>query len=344
MADMTEEINQEPEVLTPEDYDKEYDKLWAEANGEDISQVEDTETVDEQSGSEATKPAEETTDEKEIKDEDTEPEEPALQTDEEKIDNDKDLSDQQKEEMKAFLKLKARGTELNLSEDEARELASKGLDYTMKTQELAQWRQLIENTKDIPENDINAIKALRNGNKDALLQLAKKYNIDLYDLDIEKEPEVPNYLEEVNQPNEELARIENRILADKETLPKVEQVLEALPKEFIHQMQSQPAMLEGLYGDIKNGVTDNVLGEALKSYYIKGGDFLTHYQSVYNRIYSNNKSIEPYRVQQAQKAVTPRVKTQPAKRDYLKDAEEVWNMPREDFAKLKAKVMAKNSL
>jgi len=242
------------------------------------------------------------------------------------------------------MRLKAKGTELNLSEEETRELASKGIDYTMKTQELAQWKQRIEDTKDIPDSDINAIKALRDGNKDALLQLAKEYNVDLYDLDAEKEPEVPNYLEPVNQPNQELANIESRIMADKSTLPKVEQVLESLPNEFIEQMKSQPAMLEGLYADIKSGATDNMLGEALKSYYVTGGDFLPHYQAAYQKIYSNNNSIEPERIQQAQKAVTPSVKSKPAKRDYLQDAEEVWNMPKEDFAKLKAKVMAQNSL
>jgi len=343
MADLVEEIEtEEPKELSPDEYEKEYDRLWNEANGvteepdEGTEQDDTTENVeDKDSGSNK-----DSEDEEEAND----TSKPTLEEQEEAIDNDTSMSEQEKEEAKAFLRIKARGTELDLTEEEAKELASKGIDYTLKTQELAKWKRLIENAKDIPESDLNAIKALRDGNKDALLQLAKEYNIDLYDLDAEKEPEVPNYLEQGNQPNvEELQRISQRIEADTETRPKVEQVLDVLPNEFKEQMVANPKLLEGLYVDIKQGVTDNILNEALKSYYVSGGDFLNHYQSAYQKVY-NQKTLEPQQVQQVQKAVPPKTKAQPKKKDYLQDAEEIWNMPEDDFAKLKAKVMAKGAL
>ena len=343
MADLVEEIEtEEPKELSPDEYEKEYDRLWNEANGvaeepdeetEQDDTIEDVKSKDSGSdkGSEDEKETDDTT-------------KSTLEEQEEAIDNDTSMSEQEKEEAKAFLRIKARGTELELTEEEAKELASKGIDYTLKTQELAKWKRLIENAKDIPESDLNAIKALRDGNKDALLQLAKEYNIDLYDLDAEKEPEVPNYLEQGNQPNvEELQRISQRIEADTETRPKVEQVLDVLPNEFKEQMVANPKLLEGLYVDIKQGVTDNILNEALKSYYVSGGDFLNHYQSAYQKVY-NQKTLEPQQVQQVQKAVPPKTKAQPKKKDYLQDAEEIWNMPEDDFAKLKAKVMAKGTL
>ena len=340
MADLIEEIEtEEPKKLNQDEYEKEYDKLWNEANGiteepdEEIEQnsaVEDIEDKDVGSDKD-------NENEQEVND----TPEQSLEEQEEVIDNDNSMSEQEKEQAKTFLKIKARGTELDLTEDEARELASKGIDYTLKTQELSKWKRLIENTKDIPENDLNAIKALRNGNKDALLKLAKEYNIDLYDLDTDKEPELPNYLQDSNQPNiEELQHISQRIESDRETRPKVEQVLDILPIEFKEQMVAEPKLLEGLYIDIKKGITSNILNEALKSYYVSGGDFLSHYQSAYHKIY-NQKTLEPQQVQQVQKAVPPKAKEIPKKKDYLQDAEEVWNMPEDDFAKLKAKVMAK---
>ncbi len=343
MADLVEEIEtEEPKEFSPDEYEKEYDKLWNEANGITEEPVEEnkedntTENVeDENTGSNQND---------ENKKEANDTSEQSLEQQEKAIDNDNSMSEQEKEQAKAFLRIKARGAELELTEDEARELASKGIDYTLKTQELAKWKRLIENAKDIPESDLNAIKALRDGNKDALLQLAKEYNIDLYDLDAEKEPEVPNYLEQGNQPNaEELQRISQRIEADTETRPKVEQVLDVLPNEFKEQMVANPKLLEGLYVDIKQGITDTILNEALKSYYVSGGDFLNHYQSAYQKMY-NQQTLEPQQVQQVQKVVPPKTKAQPKKKDYLQDAEEIWNMPEDDFAKLKAKVMAKGVL
>ncbi len=343
MSDLVKEIEtEEPKELTPDEYEKEYDKLWDEANGivekpdegaEQHNTIKDAKDKDIDSNKDSK-------DEKET----DEPSKQSLKEQEEKIDNDEFMSEQEKEEAKAFLRIKARGAELELTEEEAKELASKGIDYTLKTQELAKWKRLIENTKDIPENDLNAIKALRDGNKDALLQLAKEYNIDLYDLDAEKEPEVPNYLEQGNQPNiEELQSISQRIEADTETRPKVEQVLDVLPADFKEQMVANPKLLEGLYIDIKQGVTDNILNAALKSYYVSGGDFLNHYQSAYQKMY-NQQTLKPQQVQQVQKAVPPKTKAQPKKKDYLQEAEEIWNMPEDDFAKLKAKVMAKGIL
>jgi len=345
--DNTEAINnEEPKVMSAEEYDAEYDKLWDKANDIAPEPEEEKTTTEPEVVTEPTVEAEA----KEPEEGSKEPEAEVgsnneLEVEKQKIDDDASMSEQEKEVAKAFLTTKYRGTELSFNKEEASELVSKGIDYTQKTQELAQWRRLIENTKDIPESDINALKALKDGNKDALLQLAKEYNVDLYDLDAEKEPEVPNYLEQGNQPvQEELQRISQRIEADTNTRPKVEQVLDILPQEFKEQMAVNPKLLEGLYLDVKQGVTDNILNEALKSYYVSGGDFLNHYQGAYQKVYSN-QTLEPQQVQQVQKAVPPKTtNTAPAKKDYLKDAEEIWNMPNDDFAKLKAKVMSKQSL
>jgi len=60
MADMIDEINKEPEVLSPDAYDKEYDKLWAEANGEELTMAEeDDDEVKEPVADTADEPTEE---------------------------------------------------------------------------------------------------------------------------------------------------------------------------------------------------------------------------------------------------------------------------------------------
>jgi len=332
----------EQELEEAKRYEEEYDKLWEEANKTE----EGKEPPEEEEEAEEAEPQKDDNDndEEEEQAEEEEPQKENKEEEEEKEEPD-DNSTKQEGTKEEVFKLKAVGTELELTKDEVVELAKKGIDYTKKTQWIAENKKRIELVEGVPDEHLNALKALKEGNKEALVLLAKEYNIDLYDLDTDKEPEVEDYLTtvEANESSRKLKEIESRILADEGTLPKVKHILNVIPDDFKKNMAEKPELLEALYVDIKAGKAEPTISEALKQYYINGGDFLQHYASAYNKLF--NKEVEPPSEEASrarEKATMPKRKeVRREKKDYLKDAEEIWSMPSDDFRKIKAKVMAK---
>jgi len=318
-------MSEEYKPIPQDEYEKQYDELWEKSlGGSDENEPREKKDNDQNDNE---------SQEQEVQENQDEP-----NNDDEQVGSDgneeDELTQEQKEEL---IRLKAAGAELELTKDEVIELAKKGIDYTRKTQWLADKRRKIELIDDIPDEHLMVLKALKDGNKDALVKLAKDYDIDLYDLDQDIDPEID--YPPVHAVSSELVEIEQRIMADKETLPKVEKVLSAIPEDFKAKMAQEPKLLEGLYLDVKNGKAEPTINEALKQYYVYGGDFLQHYAQAYNKLFNN--SVDANTIEQRKKATPPKVKTTSKKKDYLAEAEEIWNMPTEDFRKLKAKVLAK---
>ena len=90
-------------------------------------------------------------------------------------------------------KVKANGEEFDVSIDEMKLLASKGINYTQKLQKLSPFRKMLSAIEDagITENEINQFIEMRKGNKDAIGAFTKKYNIALSD--IEEGEKAENY-------------------------------------------------------------------------------------------------------------------------------------------------------
>jgi len=77
---------------------------------------------------------------------------------------------------------KRKGQEIIIDDvNEIRELVSKGLDYTRKTQELANERKKIKafQNQGIEEADINMLIDVHNGNTQAIKAFAKKFNVKI---------------------------------------------------------------------------------------------------------------------------------------------------------------------
>ena len=87
-------------------------------------------------------------------------------------------------------KIKANGKEFEMTLDELKQTASKGMDYLKKTTALKPYRTMIaamEENKVSPE-DINLLIDLKKGNKEAIAKLIKENEVDVYDL-----PEANDY-------------------------------------------------------------------------------------------------------------------------------------------------------
>lgn len=90
-----------------------------------------------------------------------------------------------KPKQKRQYKVKANGEEFDVSFDEMRLLASKGINYTQKLQKLSPFRKMLSAIEDagITETEINQFIEMRKGNKDAIGAFTKKHNIALSDIE-----------------------------------------------------------------------------------------------------------------------------------------------------------------
>lgn len=171
-------------------------------------------------------------------------------------------------------KVKAVGTEVEFSLDELKELASKGLDYTKKMQEVAPWKKQIAAMKqhNVTQDDINMLIDLKQGNKEAILSLMKDNGIDPLDVDVDTISKFrPN---DYSISDEKLALQDTvkRLSTDREVYARTENIVDNdWDSKSRAEMLKNPKMIEGLHYDIKNGVYDRVYPTMLKMKSLDGG-------------------------------------------------------------------------
>lgn len=244
--DSEEIIEEEPEELTDET-EEEVDEDFEEDDAEEDS-----------------------TDEPEESDEAPDSEEEEDQPTEESTD-DGDNAEPQKPET---YKVKAIGTEVEFTLDELKELASKGLDYTKKMQEISPWKKQIAAMKEysVTQDDINMLIDLKKGNKDAVISLMKKSGIDPLDVDMESAPNYSPNNYSISDEQLAIREVVSRLSVDRDIYARTEAVVDnEWDSKSRAEMLKNPAMIEGLHNDIKNGVFDAVLPMMTKLKALDGG-------------------------------------------------------------------------
>ena len=191
-------------------------------------------------------------------------------------------------------KIKANGKEFEMTLDELKQTASKGMDYLKKTTALKPYRTMIaamEENKVSPE-DINLLIDLKKGNKEAIAKLIKENEVDVYDL-----PEANDYRpKEYRQSEQELEINEmiGRISKDTE-FSRTSEIYKNFDSQSQRVINENPQMFEGLHNDIKTGVFDKVLPLAEKKAMIDGynAPFLQYYlQAGQEILNANNRPIQ----------------------------------------------------
>lgn len=175
-------------------------------------------------------------------------------------------------------RIKANGKEFDMTLDELKQTASKGMDYLKKTTALKPYRTMIaamEENKVSPE-DINLLIDLKKGNKEAIAKLIKDNEVDVYDL-----PESNDY-----RPNEyrvsesalDMQEVLNTISKDTE-FSRTSEIYSAFDDQTKAFLNEDPSRIAGLHNDIKTGVFDKVLPLAEKKAMIDGynAPFLQYY-------------------------------------------------------------------
>ena len=191
-------------------------------------------------------------------------------------------------------KIKANGKEFEMTLDELKQTASKGMDYLKKTTALKPYRTMIaamEENKVSPE-DINLLIDLKKGNKEAIAKLIKENEVDVYDL-----PEANDYKPQEYRQSEtalEMKEVLSTISKDAE-FSRTSEIYNAFDEQTKAFLNEDPSRIVGLHNDVKTGVFDKVLPLAEKKAMIDGynAPFLQYYlQAGQEILNANNKPIQ----------------------------------------------------
>ena len=191
-------------------------------------------------------------------------------------------------------KIKANGKEFEMTLDELKQTASKGMDYLKKTTALKPYRTMIaamEENKVSPE-DINLLIDLKKGNKEAIAKLVKENEVDVYDL-----PEANDYKPQEYRQSEtalDMKEVLSTISKDAE-FSRTSEIYSAFDDQTKAFLNEDPSRIAGLHNDIKTGVFDKVLPLAEKKAMIDGynAPFLQYYlQAGQEILNANNRPIQ----------------------------------------------------
>ena len=190
-------------------------------------------------------------------------------------------------------RIKANGKEFDMTLDELKQAASKGMDYLKKTTALKPYRTMIaamEENKVSPE-DINLLIDLKKGNKEAIAKLIKENEVDVYDL-----PESNDYTPKEYRVSEtalDIQEVLSTISKDAE-FSRTSEIYAAFDEQTKAFLNEDPSRIAGLHNDIKSGVFDKVLPLAEKKAMIDGynAPFLQYYlQAGQEILNANNRPI-----------------------------------------------------
>lgn len=282
---MSDTLNDIPEDIGADEdrlYNMSIDELEKMVNSSNLEQPDRDSDVEE--GTEEPDETEEEVDEPDV-DSDEEPEDeesednPETDEDKDEVDQPTDESteeadDKSEPQEPEIYKIKAVGTEVEFTLDELKELASKGLDYTKKMQEIVPWKKQIAMMKEhgVSQDDVNLLIDLKKGNKDAILSLMKDSGIDPLDVDVDKVSYRPN---DYSSSDQQLALREtvSRLSADTEVYSRTERIVDTEWDPVSRtKLLANPSMIEGLQYDIKSGMYDRVMPTALKLKALDGGN------------------------------------------------------------------------
>ena len=333
-------MSRDIENLSDEDFDKYMNEAIAEGGMvEDEEEVDGTETeVEEDEVDTAEQPEDENESEdsddnndvdeeqEEETEEDSETEESAQETVDEQPAKEETTLTTDTHKVPTF-RLKADGTEFELTEDELKQLASKGMNYTKKMQDIKEYREHVSAIKEaaLSKDDINLMIDVLKGDKDALATVMKRTGVDALDVDVENSRYVPkNYGR--NEVELEIEEVVESISRDPEYVTTKHIISSNWDKQSQMEFVKDPIKIAKLHEDVKNGTFDQVVPMMLKKKALDGArkSDIEYYIDAGTEYYQN-KAREAYNasVIEAEKARKQAeikvVKEQEAKRSVVTD-------------------------
>ena len=312
-------MSRDIENLSDEEFDKYMNDAIAEGGiVEEEVEVEGTETeVEEDEVDTAEQPEDENesedsddnndVDEEQVEEteEDSETEEGAQDTVDEQPTEEETKPTEDTHKVPTF-RLKADGTEFELTENELKQLASKGMNYTKKMQDIKEYREHVSAIKEaaLSKDDINLMIDVLKGDKDALATVMKRTGVDALDVDVENSKYVPkNYGR--NEVELEIEEVVETISRDPEYVTTKHIISSNWDKQSQMEFVKDPVKIAKLHEDVKNGIFDQVVPMMLKKKALDGArkSDIEYYIEA-GTDYYQNKAREAYnaRVIEAEKA------------------------------------------
>lgn len=159
------------------------------------------------------------------------------------------------------------GKEIEVTKEEAIKLAQQGFDYTFKTQSISKYKKQFEAMEQagITESDLEVLKRIKSGDKEALAFLTKNAGVDPYDLLSIENPKVTLQNESdaiVISP--QVKPLMEQIANNSELLAKLQQVEDVLPDAVIRAMAQSPELFYGVVSEVQNGTFYDVMPQLQK--------------------------------------------------------------------------------
>ena len=180
------------------------------------------------------------------------------------------------------------------SMDELIQLAQQGLNYTQKTQELAKHRPIVDyvSKHNITQEDLHLLADLKSGNADALKSIAKQNGVDMLSLDADVDYK-PSEANRMSIPSE-VDLVAESIMQDTDTATKIQSLNQHIPDDFRAKLATDANMLRLYANDVKSGMAERILPEAVKLKAINpNADFLEIYSHVGMKIAESMKAVAP---------------------------------------------------
>ena len=202
--------------------------------------------------------------------------------------------------------IKANGKEYDMSIDELKQMASKGMDYVKKTTALKPYRTMIAAMEQngLSAEDINLLIDLKKGNKEAIAKIVSDSKIDVYDI-----PDSSDYTPTEYRVHESQLDMKETIadISKDSEFSRTSDIYSKLDENSKTAINNNPAMLAGLHQDIKSGLFDQVLPYAEKRAMIDGYSqpFLKYYMEAGSEYLKNVNTQNQIKSQQQVKATTP---------------------------------------
>ena len=278
-------MSRDIENLSDEDFDKYMNDAIADGSiVEEEEEVDGTETeVEEDEVDTAEHPEDENesedsdddnndVDEEQVEEaeEDSETEESAQETVDEQPTEEETKPTEDTHKVPTF-RLKADGSEFDLTEDELKQLASKGMNYTKKMQDIKEYREHVSAIKEaaLSKDDINLMIDVLKGDKDALATVMKRTGVDALDVDVENSTYVPkNYGR--NEVELDIEEVVETIYRDPEYVTTKHIISSNWDKQSQMEFIKDPVKIAKLHEDVKNGTFDQVVPMMLKKKALDG--------------------------------------------------------------------------
>ncbi len=171
--------------------------------------------------------------------------------------------------------------ELNITDEaKLRQLAQMGLNYGGKTTELAKHRSFIQYAEenDISLNDIQMLRDIKGGNKDAYSALAKNSGIDVYDVS-EEHTYNPEPVQQTQQIDPMVDQIATEILSNDEYTSQFQKWVnnDRMPPEVVQQITNDSSALRAVQADMQAGIFDRAMHAAYSDVKVNGAEFNSAY-------------------------------------------------------------------